>query len=899
VRTESNNDIRENTMSRCCKRVNKLPILNRLHHGVLGLFIFLFSVNAVASTTISPSNQRLDFGYIEVGSESEPMTVTLTNTNVSLDISRDSPIPFITTEFIKTGSAGTCPNSIAPGDSCTLQITYAPTTEGEHTADLILSGDDGNNRYTYTIRVSGTSIPRVSQLGFNSNGVDFGAVNMGTQSNEIPVTLTNTGNIGLSITDITTDSPFSQSHDCPAVLSVNSSCTLSVSVTPDALGQVTGNLTVTATGHQGSFSQSLSLAAIGQEYTPLTITPNSLNFPATNVGTLSDAQTLSITNQGNCVLQEMSVSITGDFHHTNNCSTSLAPDEVCQISVTAAPLTQGDLTGALVVSGNCGPNPISQSVALSVQASGVMNLVASDTELIFPNVPVNSSSDSQALTLTNQGEIALPINAVTTQGDFEHTNECGESIGAGESCPINVVFSPQAEGTATGSLVIETSSGTLSVTLSGTTSASNLLSTYAGGDPNVESTSDVISDACTSDRVSDRMQEDCDAVVSAAIQGDSNTASALRQITPESATKANFTARRGGERQVRNLGSRISALRAGVRGLSLQGLHWRIDDQSLPVALLMDAYEYGRQPGGGASGDNTLLTSKLGVFVTGAIGTGSKDETEQESGLDFDTYGLTIGADYRITQQFILGGALGYIDTQTELDNNTGKLDTKGYSLSLYGTYYHDQNYFFDFAATYGSNNFDQKRRIVYQLDGRADVNQDLLADYDGDLYSLFIGSGYDFYRGKWAFGPRLDLEYLRSNVDEFAEEASDPNEDGGGWATRISDTNQTWLTFNLGGKVSYTHSASWGVMIPYARLDWMHEFKDDAQTITAHFVDDPAGNAIEFSTDDPDRDYMRLSIGTSVQFENGIASFIDYNTLLANSEWRHHAISLGMRMAF
>jgi catechol-2,3-dioxygenase len=51
-----------------------------------------------------------------------------------------------------------------------------------------------------------------------------------------------------------------------------------------------------------------------------------------------------------------------------------------------------------------------------------------------------------------------------------------------------------------------------------------------------------------------------------------------------------------------------------------------------------------------------------------------------------------------------------------------------------------------------------------------------------------------------------------------------------------------------------------------------MHEVKNDAQTITAYFVDDPAGNAIELSADDPDRDYMRLRIGTLMQLQNGMA---------------------------
>jgi outer membrane autotransporter protein len=774
--------------------VSKLQIITRLRDGVFGLFMMLFSVNAIALHTVTPTDLSLNFGNVEVGSQSDIITVTLTNDNDDALISR-SFIGFTDADNVNFEKTITnCPAQIEPHSSCSIEFSFQPTAPGSHTAMLTLAVVDGDSEVDYDITLSGTSIVPESQLDFDSEGVNFGSVALDTTSSEVPVILTNTGNTTLSITDITADSPFSQTHNCPTSLSVNGSCIIRVSVTPDTIGQVTGNLTVTATGHQGSFTQSLSLAATAEDNVALIVSPTTLSFPATTVGMVSDAQTL---------------------------------------------------------------------------------------------------------TITNQGESAISINSVVIEGDFEHTNECGASIGVGESCSINVVFLPQTEGEATGSLMLDTSSGLISVTLSGMTAATNLLSSYTGGDPNVESTSEVISNTCSSDSISDRMQEDCDAVVEAAIQGDQNTASALRQITPEIATKANFTIRRGGERQVRNLGSRISALRAGVRGLSFQDLDWRIDDQSLSVALLMDAYEYGRQSGAGASADNALLTSKLGVFVTGSIGTGKKNETDKESGFDFDTYGLTIGADYRITQQFVLGSALGYIDAQTELDNNAGDLDTQGYSLSFYGTYYHAQNYFLDFAATYGSNNFDQKRRIDYQLNGLADVSQDLSADYDGDLYSLFVGSGYEFNRGEWAFGPRFDLEYLRSNVDEFTEEASYPNEDGGGWATRVSDTKQTWLTFNFGGKVTYTYSAPWGVMLPYARLDWLHEFKDDAQTNTAYFVDDLNGNAIEITTDDPDRDYMRLRIGTSMQFKNGIAGFIDYDTLLANSQWSHHNISLGMRMVF
>jgi uncharacterized protein YhjY with autotransporter beta-barrel domain len=511
------------------------------------------------------------------------------------------------------------------------------------------------------------------------------------------------------------------------------------------------------------------------------------------------------------------------------------------------------------------------------------------------------------VTLTNQGNAPLGVNAITTDGDFTQTNDCGSEIAPGGSCDIQVIFSPQTTGDASGALNIDTSDGLMTIVLSGSADAAppstnpvaDLLTPFAGDNPNLLSLVDVIAEACPSGRLSDRLQADCNAVVGAAVGGDSKTATALTQVNPESAMKANRTTRQGGETQVRNLGTRIAALRAGARGLSFNGFNLQIDEQNLPLEMVARAYRDSARRGGGASDDNQLLASRLGVFVTGDISTGKRDETDLESGLDFDTAGITIGADYRITNQFILGGAIGFIDTEAELKNNAGDLDTQGHSLSLFGTYYSAQNYFVDFSATYGSNEFDQKRRIVYSLDGLADVNQDLRADYDGDMFSLFVGSGYDFNRGPWSFGPRADLEYIKSDVDGFTEEISDPTADGGGWATRVDGTDQRWLTLNLGGRVAYTHSADWGVLIPYARLDWLHEFKNDSQVINAYFVEDPSPMAIEIQSDDPDRDYLRLRFGTSAQFQNGVVGFIDFGTILAHSDWNSHSISAGLRMEF
>ncbi|PVV27326.1 MAG: hypothetical protein B6D79_02995, partial [gamma proteobacterium symbiont of Ctena orbiculata] len=721
-----------------------------------------------------------------------------------------------------------------------------------------------------------------------SNGVDLGAVPVGISSQSVPVSLSNSGNAAVNISTIDATGPFAQTNDCPASLAAGTNCTIMVNVTATTLGPQSGTLTASGTGPQGTTTQTVSLAADAQGGV-MSVSTTALSFPDTPVDTISSAQTVTLTNMGNASIQDVLVSSVGEFTQSNDCPTTLTANQSCTISVMAAPTTAGDLTGSLEISATDSGQTVTSSVDLSVTAT-TADVATSETQLSFPDATVDTSSQPQVVTVTNQGNAPLTVNSITTEGDFSQTNDCGTGIAAGASCDIQVVFTPQTSGAATGALNIDTSAGISRIVLSGSADAAapstnpvaDLLIPFSGNNPNILSLIDVIAEACPSGRLSDRLQEDCNAVVGAAIDGDTNTQLALFQVNPETATKANTTSRQGSETQIRNLGTRISALRAGARGLSFKGLDLQIDEQTLSIDMIAKAYRDAGRRGGGASADDQLLASRLGVFVTGDIATGERDETDLESGLDFDTAGITIGADYRITNQFILGGAIGFSDTEAELENDAGDLDTQGVSLSLFGTYYSPQNYFVDFSATVGANDFDQKRSIVYTLDGLADVSQNLKADYDGDTISLFVGSGYDFYRGPWSFGPRADLEYIKSDVDGFTEEVSDPTADGGGWATRVDGTDQRWLTLNLGGKVSYTHSADWGVLIPYARLDWMHEFEDDSQIITAYFVEDPAGLGIDIQTDDPDRDYLRLRFGTSAQFQNGVVGFIDFGTILS-----------------
>jgi Zn-dependent protease with chaperone function len=97
--------------------------------------------------------------------------------------------------------------------------------------------------------------------------------------------------------------------------------------------------------------------------------------------------------------------------------------------------------------------PILPSAAL--QESKV-NL--SPSTAFFPTQPVDTNSPPAAIVITNSSSAALLLTGLTIAGvdssDFMQENNCGRTVGPGETCTLWVTFKPTANGTRTGLLTI-------------------------------------------------------------------------------------------------------------------------------------------------------------------------------------------------------------------------------------------------------------------------------------------------------------------------------------------------------------------------------------------------------------------------------------------------------------
>jgi hypothetical protein len=183
-----------------------------------------------------------------------------------------------------------------------------------------------------------------------------------------------------------------------------------------------------------------------------------LNFGNQNDGTTSAPLSITVTNTGNSTLTVSSVQIAGtnaaDFKETNTCTTGVAPQATCKITVTFTPSISGTENATVTLTDNAPDSPESTTLTGVGVGGSAPAVTLNPTSLTFATELVGVTSPAQNVTLTNSGTATLTITSITTTGDFAQTNNCGATVAVGASCTISVTFDPTTINTRTGTVAI-------------------------------------------------------------------------------------------------------------------------------------------------------------------------------------------------------------------------------------------------------------------------------------------------------------------------------------------------------------------------------------------------------------------------------------------------------------
>lgn len=207
-------------------------------------------------------------------------------------------------------------------------------------------------------------------------------------------------------------------------------------------------------------SQDFGSVVVGQSSAPFTF------IFKNNSGATESVSSVILSNPGEFAQQSGPVLTT--------CPTIVVSNGSCTINIVFSPSATGPRSSTLTVNSNDATNPV-LTVSLTgtgVAATTTATLTPSGT-VTFPSTTVGSSSPSTQFTLTDTGNTAIGNIAPGVSGDFAVTPiNCPASpatLAPGANCNINVVFSPSAPGTRTGTLTVQStsSSNPLTVSLTG------------------------------------------------------------------------------------------------------------------------------------------------------------------------------------------------------------------------------------------------------------------------------------------------------------------------------------------------------------------------------------------------------------------------------------------------
>jgi len=235
-----------------------------------------------------------------------------------------------------------------------------------------------------------TSSVTVSAAGFSVSPttVTFGNQAVGNTSAAQSATLINVGNATLTLSSIQVTGPnagdYTLTNNCGSSLPPSAQCTISVTFTPTASGTRTASVSITDDA-SGS-PQAVTL-----------------------IGTGSAAESFTLSNTGNAILNITSIGFTGtnpgDYSQNTTCGTTVAAGATCTVAVVFTPAAVGSSSATLVVTDSSN----------------------------------NVAGSRQTATLTGTGihDVILTLTASTSAGIAGYNIYRGTTAGGESTTPLN------------------------------------------------------------------------------------------------------------------------------------------------------------------------------------------------------------------------------------------------------------------------------------------------------------------------------------------------------------------------------------------------------------------------------------------------------------------------------
>jgi outer membrane autotransporter protein len=273
-------------------------------------------------------------------------------------------------------------------------------------------------------------------------------------------------------------------------------------------------------------------------------------------------------------------------------------------------------------------------------------------------------------------------------------------------------------------------------------------------------------------------------------------------------------------------------------------------------------------------------TNRWGVWVNGWGDWVNVNDDNGAKGYDFTTGGVSVGVDYRITDNLAVGIFGTYAHTWTDFRPGDGDVNTgRG---GLYATYWDPQGWWVNAGIWGGYNSYSTSRQALL---GQANGST------SGYEFSTFGDAGYDFHCGDLTFGPIVSMQYTDVHVNGFSE-------NGSLVPLAIHGDSEDSLRTDVGGRAYYNWHLGKMLIIPSLTIAWEHEYLYSNLPITAS-APELGGATATFNGPNEGHDSLLINAGAGVQWTPRISTYIGYQGQLGRDNYNANGVTGTISFSF
>ena len=273
------------------------------------------------------------------------------------------------------------------------------------------------------------------------------------------------------------------------------------------------------------------------------------------------------------------------------------------------------------------------------------------------------------------------------------------------------------------------------------------------------------------------------------------------------------------------------------------------------------------------------------IWAGGAIRFGEREANSGRVSQEFESEGITIGADYRFSPSFAAGLGIGLGRDTVDVGDEGSRSRGEAKTIAVYGSHKLGDGVFVDWLGGYQKLDFDLRRYVT--LTGAL-----LNSQRDGHQWFGTLSTGADILRGDWQLTPYARIDLTRATLNGYSESS------GSVFDLTFLDQDVNFLSIGAGARFKYRHKMAWGELLPQLRAEYQRNVERSADARVA-YVDRVSGPFSTIPLSGIGREEVTLGGKLELLFDPNWALAVEYIGRISPGAGSDNMIQIGAKHEF